>query len=387
MFDGVKIEVHLSNPYAREAWRHHSVIVAGRRRHDHRLARRRATASRSTRPPARSGRSERMSSRDRRTARPARRRAAARPPARAPRRRRRRRAARDQARQRALPHRVHRLGRDAARHAATTRCSSPTAATPSSAHEQLDAAGRRRARIEIGLTGAAQRAVLAARGRAGRAARARGAQRHLGAAARVRRPRSRASSSCPRARSSRTLRRVKDAGEIDRIRRACAIADDAFQSLLPRSADGIDRARSSRSRSSSRCASVARAATASIRSSRPARTARSRTHVPSRSRHRAQRARRVRLRLHRRGLLLRHDPHRVASAIPAPTRAISTTSCSRASRPGARWSPPTSRAPRSTGRRATSSPTPAGPRRSRTRPVTASGLEIHEAPRVAATGR
>ncbi len=29
------------------------------------------------------------------------------------------------------------------------------------------------------------------------------------------------------------LRRVKDAGEIDRIRRACAIADDAFQSLLP----------------------------------------------------------------------------------------------------------------------------------------------------------
>src|SRR5262245_11308093 len=26
MFDGVKIEVHLSNPYAREPWRHHSVV-------------------------------------------------------------------------------------------------------------------------------------------------------------------------------------------------------------------------------------------------------------------------------------------------------------------------------------------------------------------------
>jgi len=26
MFEGVKIEVHLSNPYARETWRHHSVL-------------------------------------------------------------------------------------------------------------------------------------------------------------------------------------------------------------------------------------------------------------------------------------------------------------------------------------------------------------------------
>jgi Xaa-Pro aminopeptidase len=35
------------------------------------------------------------------------------------------------------------------------------------------------------------------------------------------------------------LRRVKDAGEVDRVRRACAIADDAFQSLLPRLGDGL----------------------------------------------------------------------------------------------------------------------------------------------------
>ncbi len=35
------------------------------------------------------------------------------------------------------------------------------------------------------------------------------------------------------------LRRAKDAGEIDRIASACAIADDAFQSLLPRLASGV----------------------------------------------------------------------------------------------------------------------------------------------------
>ncbi len=35
------------------------------------------------------------------------------------------------------------------------------------------------------------------------------------------------------------LRRVKDAGEVDRIRAACAIADDAFAELLPRLAEGV----------------------------------------------------------------------------------------------------------------------------------------------------
>jgi Xaa-Pro aminopeptidase len=35
------------------------------------------------------------------------------------------------------------------------------------------------------------------------------------------------------------LRRVKDAGEVDRVRRACAIADDAFQTLLPRLGAGL----------------------------------------------------------------------------------------------------------------------------------------------------
>ena len=45
MFDGVKIEVHLSNPYARERWRHRSVVspvvdgtITGLRAEGYRLA-------------------------------------------------------------------------------------------------------------------------------------------------------------------------------------------------------------------------------------------------------------------------------------------------------------------------------------------------------------
>ena len=103
----------------------------------------------------------------------------------------------------------------------------------------LHAARARRARrgrhgrgIEIGLTGAAQRDLLV---RAVAAGSRLGLEEHsvtwaqqidyAAAFAGV--------ELVPAGELVETLRRVKDAGEIDRIRRACAIADDAFQSLLP----------------------------------------------------------------------------------------------------------------------------------------------------------
>jgi Xaa-Pro aminopeptidase len=98
------------------------------------------------------------------------------------------------------------------------------------AHEELDAAGAT-AEIEIGLTGVAQRELLVAAVPSGARL---GLEEHsvtwaqqidyAAAFAGV--------DIVPAGELVETLRRVKDAGEIDRIRRACAIADDAFQSLL-----------------------------------------------------------------------------------------------------------------------------------------------------------
>jgi Xaa-Pro aminopeptidase len=110
-------------------------------------------------------------------------------------------------------------------------------------HEQLSAAGVAAGaggdvRIDIGLTAAAQQALLAGAVRAGSRlgledhsvtwADQRGFAETFAGVELV-----------PAGALVEDLRRVKDAGEIDRIRRACAIGDEAFQALLPRLAAGI----------------------------------------------------------------------------------------------------------------------------------------------------
>jgi Xaa-Pro aminopeptidase len=110
-------------------------------------------------------------------------------------------------------------------------------------HEQLakagvgaDAGGP--ARIEIGLTASAQHALLAATVNAGARL---GLEAHSVTWADQRNYATtfEGVELVPAGTLIEDLRRVKDAGEIDRIRRACAIADDAFQSRLPRLAEGI----------------------------------------------------------------------------------------------------------------------------------------------------
>jgi Xaa-Pro aminopeptidase len=110
-------------------------------------------------------------------------------------------------------------------------------------HEQLGdagvaAGGGGDVRIEIGLTASAQQALLAAEVAPGARL---GLEDHSvtwadqrGYAATFE-----GVELVPAGTLVEDLRRVKDAGEVDRIRRACGIADDAFQSLLPRLAEGV----------------------------------------------------------------------------------------------------------------------------------------------------
>jgi len=105
--------------------------------------------------------------------------------------------------------------------------------------EQLGAAGVDTAiRIEIGLTAAAQHASLAALVATGSRL---GLEDHSVTWADQRGFTStfEGTELVPAGALVEDLRRVKDPGEIDRIRRACAIADDAFQAILPRLGDGI----------------------------------------------------------------------------------------------------------------------------------------------------
>jgi Xaa-Pro aminopeptidase len=99
------------------------------------------------------------------------------------------------------------------------------------AHEELDAAGAE-AEIEIGLSGAAQRELLVSAVPAGARL---GLEEHTVTwAQQIDYAKAFAGVELvPAGELVEGLRRMKDAGEIDRIRRACAIADDAFQNLLP----------------------------------------------------------------------------------------------------------------------------------------------------------
>ncbi len=99
------------------------------------------------------------------------------------------------------------------------------------AQEELDAAGAH-ADIEIGLTGAIQREILV-RG-VEKGSRLGLEENSVTWAQQLEYAKAFAGIDLvPAGELVESLRRVKDAGEIDRIRRACAIADDAFQSLLP----------------------------------------------------------------------------------------------------------------------------------------------------------
>lgn len=104
------------------------------------------------------------------------------------------------------------------------------------AEEQLGAS-RAQARVEIGLTASAQRELLAAAAREHPTV---GLEEYSVTWAQKREYADAFGVEiAPAGALVEGLRRVKDAGEVDRIRTACAIADDAFAALLPRLAEGV----------------------------------------------------------------------------------------------------------------------------------------------------
>ena len=234
-FDGSVVEAAPVEPGRPRAVAPHVGGRAGRRRMHHGLRRRTATTWRST--PSRG-----CWRRDSHLPDDGRRRPAARLRA-ALRRRRLRRAARHQPHQRPVPHRVHRLGRAAARAARRRWCSSPTAATRSSRPSSCAAAGVE-ARIEVGnLAGPAATRCAAAR-----------TGRRPASASRPPTSRGRASAPSPASGSPdaelvateglvEELRRVKDDGEIARIEpRRRASPTTRWPTCAPLLADGLTEA-------------------------------------------------------------------------------------------------------------------------------------------------
>lgn len=104
------------------------------------------------------------------------------------------------------------------------------------AEEQLGTSGVP-ARVRIGLTAAAQRELLAAAVRGHDRV---GLEEHSVTWADQREYAAALGAEVvPAGTPVEGLRRVKDAGELDRIRRACAIADDAFAAVVTRLAEGV----------------------------------------------------------------------------------------------------------------------------------------------------
>ena len=156
-FDGPVVELHLSNPNAREPWRHTSVDRPGGHGHHRRLRWRRLPPWPSKPSPDRLERCHDSPG----AAADGRGRRASAALAATLARRRLRRAARHQPHEHPLPHRVHRFGRPPARAWPDDLVFVTDGRYGDQAAEQLAAAGVE-ARIEVGRTLAAQRELLAA---------------------------------------------------------------------------------------------------------------------------------------------------------------------------------------------------------------------------------
>ena len=303
MFDGVKIEVHLSNPAARESWRHGSVIapvvdgtITGLRAEGYRLAVEAAEAK----PTRRTGRSSDAPG-------PARHRIPARAPARGSRGDRRACSSPSSPTSGTSPASPDRP-RCWHRQSGSTLFVTDGRYTEQS-KEQLAAAGvDDEVRIEIGLTAAAQGVALAKMVDPGTRL---GLEDHSVTWADQRGfvTTFEGVELVPAGTLVEDLRRVKDPGE-GRLRRSGVRRSPTMPSSRCFPARGRRHRAAVRSRARVPDAREARCKRQQLRPDHRGRPQRGQAARPSvGSDDRPQRARRVRLRLHRRRLLLRHDAH------------------------------------------------------------------------------